>query len=65
MGKIETKIGQTISIVDEVKSERMQLLIRPSYKNALKEIAEKEDISVNELVNRVICGFIEEYKETE
>ena len=65
MGNIETKIGQTISIVDEVKSERMQLLIRPSYKNALKEIAEKEDISVNELVNRVICGFIEEYKETE
>lgn len=50
-------------LVREAKSERMQLLIRPTTKEALTAIANKSEISVNELVNRILESFIEESAE--
>lgn len=50
-------------LVREAKSERMQLLIRPAAKEALTVIAAKSEISVNELVNRILEAFIDESAE--
>lgn len=45
-------------LVPEAKSERMQLLIRPTTKQALVAIAEDTELSLNELVNRILEDFI-------
>ena len=50
-------------LVREAKSERMQLLVRPATKEALTAIANKSEISVNELVNRILEAFIDESAE--
>lgn len=50
-------------LVREAKSERMQLLVRPATKEALMAIATKSEISVNELVNRILEAFIDESAE--
>lgn len=50
-------------LVREAKSERMQLLVRPATKEALTAIATKSEISVNELVNRILEAFIDESAE--
>ena len=52
-------------LVREAKSERLQLLVRPTTKDALTEIAKEAGISVNELVNRILENFIYESQETE
>lgn len=44
---------------EEYKSRRLQLLIKPSLHNKLKEIAELNQVSVNELINQVLQNFIE------
>lgn len=46
-------------LIEEYKSERMQLLIKPSTKKELKKIAEHGGISLNELVNRILESFID------
>ena len=46
-------------LAKECKTERMQLLIRPSTKKGLKVAAEQDGISVNELVNNILDEFIE------
>lgn len=38
----------------ETKSERLQLLIQPSLKKALKEEAKRQSRSVNDLVNTIL-----------
>ena len=43
----------------EYKSRRLQLLLRPSLHDALKERADAEDISVNELVNSLLEAAME------
>ena len=43
----------------EFKSRRLQLLLRPSLHDALKERADNEDISVNELVNSLLEAAME------
>lgn len=44
----------------ESKSERMQLLVRPTTKQALKKLAEdKGGISVNDLANTIFEEYIE------
>lgn len=55
--------GTKYMLVREAKSERMQILTRPSTKEALVEIAEEAEISVNELVNRIFESFIKDSKE--
>ena len=49
---------KTYKLVRESKSERMQVLIRPTTKDALAVIAKEAEISVNELVNRILEQFI-------
>ena len=51
-------INKGYRLVREAKSERMQLLIRPTTKEALATIAKDAEISVNELVNRILEEFI-------
>lgn len=42
----------------ETKSKRVQLLIKPSVYNKLKTFAMEQDISVNEIINRVLEDFV-------
>lgn len=42
----------------ETKSKRLNLLVKPSSWEALTKIAENQDISVNELINRLIDACI-------
>lgn len=47
----------------EYKTERTQLLLRRSTKNALKKIARKETAgSLNELISRICEEYIDNYK---
>ena len=41
-------------LAPEPKSERVQLLIRPSIKDALKKKADTEKVSLNEYINQVL-----------
>ena len=43
----------------EGKSERMQLLIRPTTKQELKKIADAKGVSVNDLANTIFDEYIE------
>lgn len=45
-------------LAPEPKSERLQLLIQPTTKTAIKEIAADKNISVNELVNDALKDYI-------
>ena len=53
------KAKKGYQIIPEYKTERMQLLIKPSTKRDLKAIAAEEGTSVNDLVNKIL----EEYTE--
>lgn len=44
----------------QLKSERVQLLIRPYIKAKIKEFAEADGISFNEYINRVLEREVEE-----
>lgn len=41
-------------VVPDNKSERIQLLVRPETKKALRKEAAEKGISMNELVNRIL-----------
>ena len=45
-------------LAPEPKSERVQLLIRPSIKDALKKKADTEKVSLNECINRVLEEYV-------
>ncbi len=57
------KLSEGWLLTPPTKSERMQLLIRPSIKASLKEAAEADGISVNELCNRIFQDYIDAIKE--
>ena len=38
----------------ETKSRRLQLLIKPSVYDRVKQIAEQSDLSVNDLINQIL-----------
>lgn len=44
----------------ESKTIRLQLLIRPTTKKYLKQIAEERKVSMNDLVNGILENFIKE-----
>lgn len=46
----------------ETKSRRVQSLIKPSTYRNIEAIAEKEDLSVNEVVNWALTYFVENYE---
>ena len=54
-GKV--KIGR-YRVKRETKSNRMQLLIRPYVKTAIKKEAELQGISMNELANRIFEDYL-------
>ena len=44
----------------ETKSKRVQMLMQPSLYNSIKEEAEKEGISVNEMMHIILKNHIEQ-----
>lgn len=44
----------------EVKSKRMQLLMQPSLHSAIKKLADREDISVNEKIHSILKNYVEQ-----
>lgn len=46
-------------LVQESKSARTQILLRPTTKEALRKAAEAQGISLNELINTVLDNYIE------
>ena len=47
-------------VVKEAKSARLNLLIRPHYKEALKDIAKSHKQSVNDLINDLIEKYVDD-----
>lgn len=45
--------------VVETKSKRVQMLMQPSLYDAIKEKAEKEGVSVNEMMHEILKGHLE------
>lgn len=45
-------------LTQEPKSQRVQLLIRPTTKQGIKEIAEAEGLSMNELINKILEDYL-------
>lgn len=54
----EIKIPKGYRLVRENKSERVQLLVRPATMKRLRKRAEEQDISVNELCNRLFDNYV-------
>ena len=44
----------------ETKSKRVQMLMQPSLYNSIKEEAEKEGISVNEMMHTILKNHVEQ-----
>lgn len=59
----ETVQGFTIPkgyrLAKEYKTERMQLLVRPATKEAIKKAAAAQGLSMNDLVNQIFDEYIE------
>lgn len=55
--------GETIpkgyKLVKENKSQRMQLLVRPTLKDAIKAEADAQGLSMNDLVNNIFEEYLE------
>ena len=54
----EPTVKRGYQVIPEYKKERLQLLLKPSTKEDLKKIAQKDKISVNELINRILEDYI-------
>lgn len=46
-------------LVRENKSERMQLLVRPTTKEAIKKAAAAQGLSMNDLINQILDEYTE------
>lgn len=46
-------------LVKENKSERMQLLVRPTLKEAIKKEAQAQGISMNDLINNIFEEYLD------
>lgn len=60
-GSTETgpAIPKGYKLVRENKSERMQLLIRPTLKDAIKQEAQAQGLSMNDLIGEILEEYIE------
>lgn len=56
-----TNIPAGYRLTKEAKTDRLQILVRPTTHEALKVIAEQTDISKNELINEAIEKYINNY----
>ncbi len=52
-------IPKGYKLVKENKSARMQLLIRPTLKDAIKKEADAQGLSMNDLVNNIFEEYLE------
>ena len=52
-------IPKGYKLVKENKSERMQLLVRPALKEAIKKEAAAQGLSMNDLVNTIFEEYLE------
>lgn len=52
-------IPKGYKLVKENKSQRMQILIRPATKNAIKAEAEAQGLSMNDLANNIFEEYLE------
>ncbi len=55
----EIVIPKGYRLAPETKSQRLQLLLKPSTKETIKEIAFSKGFSVNELINVILEEYIE------
>ena len=46
----------------ETRSRRVQLLVKPSIYNGIREIAYRKRQSVNNLIEEIFSGFLEDYE---
>lgn len=51
-------IPEGYKLVPESKSKRLQLLVKPSTHEKLKNLAKAEDLSINEIANRAIENYL-------
>jgi hypothetical protein len=63
--KLSKELPEGFKIVEETKSERTQLLLRPSMKKFIKEQAKKYDMSMNELIDKILMNYYSEIKAKE
>lgn len=54
-----TNIPKGYKLVKENKSARMQLLIRPALKDAIRKEADAQGLSMNDLVNNIFEEYLE------
>ena len=52
-----TSLAKGYQIIPEYKTERLQLLLKPSTKQDLKAIAAEEGTSVNDLINKILEDY--------
>lgn len=52
-------IPKGYKLVKENKSDRMQLLVRPALKEAIKQEAAAQGLSMNDLVNSIFEEYLE------
>ena len=52
-------IPKGYKLVKENKSERMQLLVRPATKEAIRQAAAAQGLSMNDLVNQILDEYAE------
>lgn len=55
----ELEIPANYKLVKVPKSERMQLLVRPLIKDAIKQEAAAQGLSMNDLVNNIFEEYLE------
>lgn len=54
-----TTIPKGFKLTRENKSERMQLLVRPTTKEAIKKAAAAQGVSMNDLINQILDEYTE------
>lgn len=59
LGENKPRLGYKIGYIPENKTERMQLLVKPSIKKAIKELSAKRELSMNELINQIFEEYLE------
>ena len=59
----DVTIPEGYKLVKEYKTERIQLLIRPTTKAALKQKAAAQGTSLNDLINQILDKYTEEGEE--
>lgn len=52
-------IPKGYKLTKENKSERMQLLVRPTTKAAIKQAAAAQGVSMNDLINQILDEYTE------